>query len=75
MSTCRRRYRNHDHRVPTAPTSHDGIALGGDDGNRTHVQGFAGPCLNHSATSPSRTTLLRPEKTAKRYRPKVKRRG
>ncbi len=25
---------------------------GGDDGNRTHVQGFAGPCLNHSATSP-----------------------
>ena len=27
---------------------------GGDDGNRTHVQGFAGPCLNHSATSPLR---------------------
>ena len=26
--------------------------LRGDDGNRTHVQGFAGPCLNHSATSP-----------------------
>ncbi len=29
---------------------------GGDDGNRTHVQGFAGPCLNHSATSPCQVT-------------------
>ena len=29
-----------------------GQRAGGDDGNRTHVQGFAGPCLNHSATSP-----------------------
>ena len=27
-------------------------AAGGDGGNRTRVQGFAGPCLNHSATSP-----------------------
>ena len=25
---------------------------GGDEGNRTPVQGFAGPCLSHSATSP-----------------------
>ncbi len=24
----------------------------GGDGNRTRVQGFAGPCLNHSATPP-----------------------
>ena len=27
------------------------IARGGD-GNRTRVQGFAGPCLSHSATPP-----------------------
>ena len=27
---------------------------GGDAGNRTRVQGFAGPCLSHSATSPGR---------------------
>ena len=33
---------------------------GGDDGNRTHVQGFAGPCLNHSATSPCQVTMPRP---------------
>ena len=26
--------------------------LGGDAGIRTRVRGFAGPCLNHSATSP-----------------------
>jgi hypothetical protein len=26
---------------------------GGGDGNRTRVQGFAGPCLSHSATPPS----------------------
>ena len=38
----------------SAPTT------GGDDGNRTHVQGFAGPCLNHSATSPARSRLPRP---------------
>jgi hypothetical protein len=25
---------------------------GGGEGNRTPVQGFAGPCLNHSATPP-----------------------
>src|SRR3546814_2136638 len=25
---------------------------GGGAGNRTRVQGFAGPCLNHSATPP-----------------------
>ena len=25
---------------------------GGGGGNRTRVQGFAGPCLNHSATPP-----------------------
>ena len=30
----------------------------GDDGNRTHVQGFAGPCLNHSATSPCQVTIV-----------------
>ena len=34
--------------------------VGGDDGNRTHVQGFAGPCLNHSATSPCQVTMPRP---------------
>ena len=27
-------------------------ANGGGDGNRTRVQGFAGPCLSHSATPP-----------------------
>ena len=26
--------------------------IGGDAGNRTRIQGFAGPCLSHSATSP-----------------------
>ena len=31
---------------------HTRSAAGGDAGNRTRVQGFAGPCLNHSATSP-----------------------
>lgn len=28
-------------------------SIGGDAGNRTRIQGFAGPCLNHSATSPA----------------------
>src|ERR1700734_3340558 len=27
-------------------------SMGGGDGNRTRVQGFAGPCLSHSATPP-----------------------
>ena len=30
-------------------------ALGGGDRNRTGVQGFAGPCLNHSATPPAKS--------------------
>jgi uncharacterized protein len=30
---------------------------GGGAGNRTRVQGFAGPCLSHSATPPGRVTL------------------
>ena len=30
---------------------------GGGAGNRTRVEGFAGPCLNHSATPPGRVTL------------------
>ena len=36
----------------------DGTVRGGD-GNRTRVQGFAGPCLSHSATPPAspRSTL------------------
>jgi 6-phosphogluconolactonase len=29
-----------------------GSPSGGGDGNRTRVQGFAGPCLSHSATPP-----------------------
>ena len=33
---------------------------GGGDGNRTRVQGFAGPCLNHSATPPRKLPGLRP---------------
>ena len=32
--------------------------LGGGDRNRTGVQGFAGPCLNHSATPPDRRPML-----------------
>lgn len=28
------------------------VRVGGGGGNRTPVQGFAGPCLNHSATPP-----------------------
>src|ERR1700722_4827558 len=31
-----------------------GKPVGGGDGNRTRVQGFAGPCLSHSATPPQR---------------------
>ena len=30
----------------------------GGDGNRTRVQGFADPCLNHSATPPERTRVV-----------------
>lgn len=33
------------------------FTLGGGDRNRTGVQGFAGPCLSHSATPPEFTTL------------------
>jgi hypothetical protein len=36
------------------------LSKGGGDGNRTRVQGFAGPCLNHSATPP-RKLLQRPD--------------
>ena len=35
----------------------------GGDGNRTRVQGFAGPCLNHSATPP-RKLFQRPNDRA-----------
>ena len=42
--------------APTRTRDSDAESLvafpGGDDGNRTHVEGFAGPCLSHSATSP-----------------------
>ena len=41
--------------VTTPPTTTNGVvrmANGGDAGNRTRIQGFAGPCLSHSATSP-----------------------
>src|SRR5579864_4533270 len=30
--------------------------MGGGDGNRTRIQGFAGPCLSHSATPPQGQT-------------------
>src|SRR6266851_9000920 len=36
-------------RSPTELTARE---LRGGDGNRTRVQGFAGPCLSHSATPP-----------------------
>ena len=44
---------NRDHYVTTAVShaSEQGNRRG-DAGNRTRVEGFAGPCLNHSATSP-----------------------
>ena len=32
--------------------------MGGGDGNRTRVQGFAGPCLSHSATPPQERASL-----------------
>ena len=32
----------------------------GGSGNRTRVQGFAGPCLSHSATPPDCSTLADP---------------
>ena len=34
--------------------------LGGGGGNRTRVQGFAGPCLSHSATPPERAIVAGP---------------
>jgi hypothetical protein len=34
--------------------------MGGGDGNRTRVQGFAGPCLSHSATPPQELLRRRP---------------
>ena len=33
--------------------------LGGGAQNRTGVQGFAGPCLNHSATPPGQADVTR----------------
>ena len=41
---------------------------GGGDGNRTRVQGFAGPCLSHSATPPqsSATKTLRSYESGRR---------
>jgi hypothetical protein len=44
-------------RVPGVEDHHDTRVAeyglnGGGDGNRTRVQGFAGPCLSHSATPP-----------------------
>ena len=49
-------------RRPESPPAAQNLRkqTGGDDGNRTHVQGFAGPCLNHSATSPCQVTMPRP---------------
>ena len=35
---------------------------GGGDGNRTRVQGFAGPCLSHSATPPRSQLRRRPKR-------------
>src|SRR5438552_3142350 len=44
----------------TRPEEH-----GGGDGNRTRVQGFAGPCLSHSATPPQKALPQRapPQRT------------
>src|SRR5581483_6786876 len=39
----------------------DGLTGGGGGGNRTRVQGFADPCLGHSATPP---LVLRPVRAA-----------
>ena len=39
---------------------HTDADLGGGGGNRTHVRGFAGPCLNHSATPPEPPRLSGP---------------
>ena len=36
--------------------------LRGGDGNRTRVEGFAGPCLNHSATPPKESSAGQPLK-------------
>ena len=49
-----------DHRQGVAATSAmvwllTSTLVGGGDGNRTRVQGFADPCLNHSATPPETT--------------------
>ena len=37
---------------------------GGGDGNRTRVQGFAGPCLSHSATPPQERDRTRDQHAA-----------
>src|SRR6266581_1520430 len=36
------------------------VVTRGGGGNRTRVQGFAGPCLGHSATPPRPAPSLRP---------------
>src|SRR5450432_3163571 len=38
--------------TPPVTTLLDGRRRRGGGGNRTRVQGFAGPCLSHSATPP-----------------------
>ena len=46
-------------KVPPLGTTHPEEAhLGGGGRNRTAVRGFAGPCLNHSATPPRRLGIL-----------------
>ena len=47
---------------------------GGGGENRTHVQGFAGPCLSHSATPPGRATIA-PSRHWPIRRSQSKRRG
>ena len=47
-------------RPGTRPDPRTGVlAQGGGDGNRTRVQGFAGPCLSHSATPPRRDSATK----------------
>ena len=64
-------------RTTNAPPDWSGgaFASGGGGENRTHVQGFAGPCLSHSATPPGPLTIApAPTAPGSRNTPPVRRR-
>ena len=63
-SSCSHDDRPRARRTPEQEESCSGV--GGDDENRTHVHGFAGRCLNHSATSPVEVSRIAAPGSARR---------